>query len=332
MALQSTVASIQNIRKQRQLEVELGELDKKWHVELKVIARERLSLVKELCRINQDLRHVDHFHDSVRGKALTRFADRAQRRLLQEKELKEVHKFDFQPDPVEKMNLHHHLPLIREEGGGGGGMGQGDGVMTTTTMTTVTAKDLYKQRVQLRKSNSEQCAAERRNRRRPFWDKAIIGSRKAESSSSRNPFFRPHRGGVLGPGSGLALGLGLAYPSPAVTSSQRSSNGAEEEEEEEGEWEGEELVRRRPALSKSPSLPALHSIHSRGDITHFRPDAVHPSLSNRHSASLGYLPVIKTANATARGRQQQQQQGALSTFKPAASLSSVAGLPTIVET
>ncbi|KAL8560219.1 hypothetical protein ACOMHN_021713 [Nucella lapillus] len=117
MTLQSTVASIQNIRKQRQLELELGELDKKWHVELKVIARERLSLVKELCRINQDLKDVDHFKDSVRGKALTRFADKAQRRLLQEKEVKEIYKFNFQPDPVEKMNMQ--LPLIREEMGAG---------------------------------------------------------------------------------------------------------------------------------------------------------------------------------------------------------------------
>ena len=35
MTFQSTIASIQNIRKQRQLELELVELDRKWHVELK---------------------------------------------------------------------------------------------------------------------------------------------------------------------------------------------------------------------------------------------------------------------------------------------------------
>ena len=35
MTFQSTVASIQNIRKQRQLELELVELDRRWHIELK---------------------------------------------------------------------------------------------------------------------------------------------------------------------------------------------------------------------------------------------------------------------------------------------------------
>jgi hypothetical protein len=50
--------------------------------------------------------------------------------------------------------------------------------------------DLKKHRVQLMKTNYEQCTADRRNRRRPFWDKSIVGSKKKQEKRDRNGFFR----------------------------------------------------------------------------------------------------------------------------------------------
>ena len=156
-----------------------------------MIARERLGLLKDLCRINQEMRELDHFQDSMHGRDLTRFTDRAHGRLQHQREAKLIHKYNFEPDPVEKMNLH--LPLIKEEHRGSDNGGDGEDIAKV-----ITAKDLNKHRVQLRKSNFEQCVADRRNRRRPFWDKAVLGSQKQHSQKDRNGFFRPHRVGMFG--------------------------------------------------------------------------------------------------------------------------------------
>ncbi|KAK7108133.1 uncharacterized protein [Littorina saxatilis] len=193
MTFQSTVASVKNIRKQRQLELELVELDRQWHIELKFIARERLGVIKQLSRFNQEMRELDHFRDSMHGKAITRFADRLHGRLQQEKELKQiVHKFDFEPDPVEKINLTNLL--LRDEAGDGE---EGGGAIEGEDIAKVwTSKDLNKQRVQLQKTTFEQCMAEKRNRRRPFWDKAVLGSRKKKTfQRDRNGFIRNLGGG-----------------------------------------------------------------------------------------------------------------------------------------
>ena len=221
-----------------------------------VIARERLGLVKELCRINQNMRELDHFQDTMHGKDLTRFTDRAQDRLQHHKEVKQIHKYNFEPDPVEKMNLH--LPLIKEEGTEAGSDG-GD------IAKVITAKDLNKHRVQLRKTNFEQCMADRRNRRRPFWDKAVIGSRKQQSLRDRNGFFRLHRG------PGLFSGQGEPPVQPT------NGNGRDERRKPRGPF-------------KSPSLPSLTNLRK---LDSDKMNAVHPSLSDRHSASMDYLPVIQ---------------------------------------
>ena len=221
-----------------------------------MIARERLGLLKDLCRINQEMRELDHFQDSMHGRDLTRFTDRAQGRMQHLREAKLIHKYNFEPDPVEKMNLH--LPLIKEEHRGSDNGGDGEDIAKV-----ITAKDLNKHRVQLRKSNFEQCVADRRNRRRPFWDKAVLGSQKQQSQKDRNGFFRPHRVGMFG-----------GHVEPA-----QHAEGSEQ-------WE----PRKARGPFKSPSLPALNTLRR---LDTDRVHAVHPSLSDRRSASMDYLPVIQ---------------------------------------
>ncbi|KAL8560218.1 hypothetical protein ACOMHN_021712 [Nucella lapillus] len=82
---------------------------------------------------------------------------------------------------------------------------------------------------------------------------------------------------------------------------------------------------KRPALSKSPSLPALNRLARE---EHFRADVVQPSLSKQHSASMDYLPVIRTSLGT--HHHHPHHTTAVKTFKPAPVSS--AGLPTILET
>nr|KAG5710964.1 hypothetical protein BaRGS_013698 [Batillaria attramentaria] len=240
--------------------VELVELDRKWHVELKIIARERLGLVKELCRINKEQRQLDHFSDSVYGKDLTQFADKAQDRKVHEKEEKLLKKYDFEPDPVEKMNVLS-LPVIREghessvdgessEGGGGGSSGGGEDLGKV-----LTSKDLARQRIQLKKLNTERSLADRRNKRRAFWDKSIIGEKKKDMAKQRNGFFAPGR--FYGHDRGLNHGAGQLGTDNASS---------------------EEAPNKTRGPYKSPSLPALNNIHKLTTVKM----RMHPSLSNKH--------------------------------------------------
>ena len=170
------------------------------------------------------MQEVDHFQDSMRGRDLARFTSRAHHRQQHDKEAKEIHKFSFQADPAQKVALH--LPLIREEDGAEADPGQ-----------TLTSKDLNKQRVQLQKFNSEQHVAHRRTRRRPFWDKAVIGSRTQQLLKDRPGFLR---GPPRAPGAAGVLGSGVVVPQTEVA---------------------EEVPVVARGLSKSPSLPALNRIH-----------------------------------------------------------------------
>lgn len=309
-----------------------------------VIARERLGVIKQLSRFNQEMRELDHFRDSMHGKAITRFADRLHGRLQQEKELKQiVHKFDFEPDPAEKINLTNLL--LRDEAGDGE---EGGGAIEGEDIAKVwTSKDLNKQRVQLQKTTFEQCMAEKRNRRRPFWDKAVLGSRKKKTfQRDRNGFIR-NLGGGGGGGEvdgGRRMPVGMFGPpleqnGGSTTTEEENATPSGESEgggevishngESSGENNGDpvqhieengetaaaaELTRvphppeeeyddgpRRPyGPFKSPRLPALHNLRKLETIKvrgrgggRRRRDRIHPSLSDRNSASMDYLPLIK---------------------------------------
>ena len=210
------------------------------------MARERLGLIKDLCRISKEQREADHFQSDMHGKELSRFADRAQDRLHHVRERKQLRKYDFQPDPVEKMSVSLLPPIRVEEDRGGGG---GAGVGGEDVGKALTSKDLYKQRVQLQKTNFEQGVVERRNRRRSFWDKAVIGTRKKELEKYSNGIFR-QRAKMFG-----------SHPlvQPAWQEPKK--------EEEEGEGEGEEEVKEEVERLENGEADAAAEDNAAADAT-----------------------------------------------------------------
>lgn len=135
--------------------------------------------MKELCRMDQEYRVMDHLHDSLHGKDLSLVAHKAQDRLHQDKGNRLLKKYNFEPDPVEKMNLN--LSLLKQglSASSGGSVGEDIGKV-------LTAKDLTLYRIRMQKLTSEQRVAERRKRRRAFLDKAIIGSVRPKGRAAGN--------------------------------------------------------------------------------------------------------------------------------------------------
>ncbi|XP_076466881.1 uncharacterized protein LOC143298085 isoform X2 [Babylonia areolata] len=330
MAMQSTLATIQNIRHQRLLEMELLELDRQWTIEAKALNQDRLGLLTELCRIREDQRGAEHLPLTTSGPALTALIQQAHVRDQRLKAAKELQKFHFQPDPVEKVKVN--LPLAPARG---------------QAVELRTARELEHHRVRLLRSTFQQLVAERRNRRRAFWDKALIGPRKisVQGEPRGSLTLNSRASGQLQQQQNAEPG-GQTQESPRARGEQQQQEQGATTTGEEGDVVDPTITtrgspRRSAGLSKSPSLPALNSSSTRRrpDPNSSSSSTVHPSLSNRHSASLDYLPVIK--GTAARGslvssQQQQQQQGALTAASVSGSGSGTSAatavaLPPIVE-
>lgn len=234
------------------------------------IARERLGVLKELCRINQDLRERDHFSGAVRGRDLARLADRAQDRLVQEKESRLLRKFQFEPDPVEKLSLTT-LPLSADEVRLGEDRGK-----------VMTSRDFTRQRMQLQKLNSEQSLFERRTKRRAFLDKSIIGPRKGHvRDRARGSGWGIDRYAVLtNVVSGEANRKDVDVTTAVITDDRSPANDVDD-------------TSKLHEHFRSPSLPALNAKDELEPEVEETGVRVHPSLSGNHSASLDYLPVIR---------------------------------------
>ncbi|XP_076466879.1 uncharacterized protein LOC143298085 isoform X1 [Babylonia areolata] len=346
MAMQSTLATIQNIRHQRLLEMELLELDRQWTIEAKALNQDRLGLLTELCRIREDQRGAEHLPLTTSGPALTALIQQAHVRDQRLKAAKELQKFHFQPDPVEKVKVGVVVVVVRVVG---------EVVKVNLPLAPArgqavelrTARELEHHRVRLLRSTFQQLVAERRNRRRAFWDKALIGPRKisVQGEPRGSLTLNSRASGQLQQQQNAEPG-GQTQESPRARGEQQQQEQGATTTGEEGDVVDPTITtrgspRRSAGLSKSPSLPALNSSSTRRrpDPNSSSSSTVHPSLSNRHSASLDYLPVIK--GTAARGslvssQQQQQQQGALTAASVSGSGSGTSAatavaLPPIVE-
>ncbi|XP_041353846.1 uncharacterized protein LOC121371778 [Gigantopelta aegis] len=123
--MNTTTASVKNIHKQKQLELELVEIERRWYLELKSIARERLRVIRDLQKIADMRRKLTYFAATLRGPSLRQYTEREFYVMNEEKEVKKkFRKYEFTVDPLEKVNLH--LPAVTGLSGGEGCAGNGE--------------------------------------------------------------------------------------------------------------------------------------------------------------------------------------------------------------
>ncbi|XP_067674888.1 uncharacterized protein [Haliotis asinina] len=104
-------ASVKNIRRQRQLELELVDIERRWHIELKDITRQRLGIIYDLDRYKRLRRAADYTSDDLSGQELRKYTRVCQDKMIEQRNSRRrARKFDFSGDRVERMNLQ--LPPI----------------------------------------------------------------------------------------------------------------------------------------------------------------------------------------------------------------------------
>ncbi|KAK6170500.1 hypothetical protein SNE40_018880 [Patella caerulea] len=111
-------AAISNIRKQRELEMEIKEIDKKWLFALKRIINDRLDLLKEFDKIAKVKVNRDYFKNDLRKSKLQNYTDHVRNRMNEQKYIKSHDNFDFHVDPLGKNVVTQ--PMIMESDGKGG--------------------------------------------------------------------------------------------------------------------------------------------------------------------------------------------------------------------
>ncbi|XP_050392273.2 uncharacterized protein LOC126810925 [Patella vulgata] len=111
-------AAISNIRKQRELEMEIKEIDKKWLFALKRLINDRLDLLKEFDKIAKVKVNRDYFKNDLRKAKLHNYTDHVRNRMNEQKYIKSHDNFDFHVDPLGKNVITQ--PMIMESDGKGG--------------------------------------------------------------------------------------------------------------------------------------------------------------------------------------------------------------------
>jgi len=66
-------ASLKNVQKQRELALELQEIDRQMEIELKILTREKLDVLKDMVRLEEEKRTVDYLNDDINGKSLKQY-------------------------------------------------------------------------------------------------------------------------------------------------------------------------------------------------------------------------------------------------------------------
>ena len=146
---------------------------------MSVLARERLELLKDLCRLNRDHCFLEHLGKDLSGQELISFTDRAIEQQTGKKEALKTHKYSFENNNVEiirlrgqphrrKDEVYKSISDIRVFG-------------SDCAKAMLSSKDLRQQRVHIMKATSDKWTADRKNRRRPFVDKAAMKVQKPAS-------------------------------------------------------------------------------------------------------------------------------------------------------
>lgn len=131
-------ASLKNVQKQKQLAMELNEIDRQMEIEVKIINREKLEAIKDYVRLESEKRTVEYLNDGIKGAALKRYNQHRRDRdheTRDEKDNKE--KYDFKlltsklftklpsleipellkenvPEPPKKPRLYRSNSLMRQ--------------------------------------------------------------------------------------------------------------------------------------------------------------------------------------------------------------------------
>lgn len=96
-------ASLKNVQKQRQLVMELNDIDKQMEVEMKILTRDKLDALKEYCRLEEDKRRVEYLTDDMNGEYLQRYNQNRRGKdefIKDEKENKEKFNFGFNTNKI----------------------------------------------------------------------------------------------------------------------------------------------------------------------------------------------------------------------------------------
>lgn len=137
-------ASVKNIQRQRQLELELIDIERRWHIELKDITRQRLGVIYDLNRYKKLRRAADYTSDDLSGQELRKYTRVCQHKMIEQRtSRRRARKFDFSGDRVERMNIQ--LPPINVE----------TCPEKQAAMESVTYSDLNRQRASFQKGASD---------------------------------------------------------------------------------------------------------------------------------------------------------------------------------
>ncbi|XP_063402014.1 uncharacterized protein LOC134686275 [Mytilus trossulus] len=96
-------ASLKNVQKQRQLVMELNDIDKQMEVEMKILTRDKLDALKEYCRLEEDKRKVEYLTDDMNGEYLQRYNQNRRGKdefIKDEKDYKEKFNFGFNTNKI----------------------------------------------------------------------------------------------------------------------------------------------------------------------------------------------------------------------------------------
>ncbi|ESO92206.1 hypothetical protein LOTGIDRAFT_162862 [Lottia gigantea] len=128
-------AAIGNIRKQKELEMELVEIDKQWLCARKQIIYDRLDILKELDRIARVKVHRDYFKDHLRKANLHHYTTKARSRMRQQQYTRSHDNFSFTVDPLRRGVVPE--PMIME-----GSEKEGREIITSTSQDKKRAKHI----------------------------------------------------------------------------------------------------------------------------------------------------------------------------------------------